>query len=192
MQQIYKTTPMLKCDLLKSHFGMGVLLQICWIFSQHLFLKTPLEGYFCDIFCYCILSRADACSSCSSILCVEIEMLEEILCTTLSPFYRKYTKKNLICNGRKAFSCSRSVELYIISALKNLVKFSGIHLRQRHDKCLHSRCFLPNFAKFFRTVFYGTPSENYLTKMSSHQVIKFMSDLFILLNNLYWIFFTRP
>ena len=40
---------MLKCDfnkvaLLKSHFGMGVLLQICCMFSEHLFLRTFLEG----------------------------------------------------------------------------------------------------------------------------------------------------
>ena len=31
---------------LKSHFGMGVLPQICCIFSEHLFLSTPLEGSF--------------------------------------------------------------------------------------------------------------------------------------------------
>ena len=31
---------------LKSHFGMDVLLQICCIFSEHLFLRTPLEGCF--------------------------------------------------------------------------------------------------------------------------------------------------
>ena len=35
-----------KATLLKSHFGMGVLLQICCIFSEHLFLKTPMKGYF--------------------------------------------------------------------------------------------------------------------------------------------------
>ena len=32
--------------LLKSQFGMGVLLQICRIFSEHLFLTTPLDGFF--------------------------------------------------------------------------------------------------------------------------------------------------
>ena len=36
--------------LLKSHFSMGVLLQICSIFSQHLLLRTPMEGYFCNAF----------------------------------------------------------------------------------------------------------------------------------------------
>ena len=34
-------------SLLKSHFGMSVLLSICCIFSEHLFLRTPLEGCFC-------------------------------------------------------------------------------------------------------------------------------------------------
>ena len=33
---------------LKSHFGMGVILQICCIFSEHVFLKTPLVGCFCN------------------------------------------------------------------------------------------------------------------------------------------------
>ena len=46
MQQIYWRTPMPKCDF-KWHFGMGVLLQICCIFSEHLFLRTPPEGSFC-------------------------------------------------------------------------------------------------------------------------------------------------
>ena len=32
--------------LLKSHFGMVVLLQICCIFSEHLFLRTPLGDCF--------------------------------------------------------------------------------------------------------------------------------------------------
>ena len=46
-----------KCDsnkvskrtLLKLHFGMGVLLQICCEFSQHLFLRTSLDGCFCEL-----------------------------------------------------------------------------------------------------------------------------------------------
>ena len=32
--------------LLKSHFGMGFLLKICCIFSEHLFKRTPMEGCF--------------------------------------------------------------------------------------------------------------------------------------------------
>ena len=36
-----------KVTLLKAHFGMGVLRYICCIFSEHLFLRTPLEGCFC-------------------------------------------------------------------------------------------------------------------------------------------------
>ena len=44
-------TLMPKCDFskvvqLKSHFGMGVLLHICCIFSEHLFVRTPMDGYF--------------------------------------------------------------------------------------------------------------------------------------------------
>ena len=48
-----RRTPMSKCDSnkaalqLKSHFGMGAFLWICCIFSEHLFLGTPLDGCFC-------------------------------------------------------------------------------------------------------------------------------------------------
>ena len=38
MQQIYKRTPMPKCDFNKV---------ACCIFSEHPFLGTPLGGYFC-------------------------------------------------------------------------------------------------------------------------------------------------
>ena len=62
MQQIYRRTPMPKCNfigscfatlltmifcfatLLNLHFGMRFLLQICSIFSKHLFLRAPLKG----------------------------------------------------------------------------------------------------------------------------------------------------
>ena len=41
---------MSKCDFnkvaLQSHFSMGVLLQICCIFSEHLFVGTPLGACF--------------------------------------------------------------------------------------------------------------------------------------------------
>ena len=54
MQQIYRRTPMPKCDfnkfnkapLLKSLFGMRVLLNICCIFLEHLFPRTLLKGCF--------------------------------------------------------------------------------------------------------------------------------------------------
>ena len=36
--------------LLKSHLGIGVLLQIYCIFSEYLFLKRPLNGCFCCSF----------------------------------------------------------------------------------------------------------------------------------------------
>ena len=39
-------------SLLKSHFGMGVLLQICCIDSEHFFLRTPLEGCFLLVFTF--------------------------------------------------------------------------------------------------------------------------------------------
>ena len=40
---------MLKCKaiLLKPYFSMSVLLYICCIFSEHLFLRIPLDSCFC-------------------------------------------------------------------------------------------------------------------------------------------------
>ena len=61
LQHIFKRETMLFClwflklrksniscfaTLLKSHFDMGVLLQICCIFSEHLFSRTSLEDSF--------------------------------------------------------------------------------------------------------------------------------------------------
>ena len=46
MQQIYRRTPMSKYEFNKLHFGMGVLLYIKFatcIFSEHIFLRTPLD-----------------------------------------------------------------------------------------------------------------------------------------------------
>ena len=51
MQQIYRRSPMPKCDetLLKSHFGMG-LVNFLNIFRT-LFIRTPLEDCFCYYHC---------------------------------------------------------------------------------------------------------------------------------------------
>ena len=46
---IYRRTPMPNCNLLSSYLDMVVLLLICCIFSEHLFLRTPLDGWFCCI-----------------------------------------------------------------------------------------------------------------------------------------------
>ena len=37
-----------KATLLKSHFGMGILLKVCSVFSEHIFPGTPLGGCFCQ------------------------------------------------------------------------------------------------------------------------------------------------
>ena len=56
MQRIYRRSSMPKCNFnyfatsLISHFGMGVLLKIYYIFSEHLLLRTPLEGCFCLVY----------------------------------------------------------------------------------------------------------------------------------------------
>ena len=49
MQQIGRRTTMSKCEFNKFHFGMRVLLHIKFaacIFSEHIFLRTPVDGYF--------------------------------------------------------------------------------------------------------------------------------------------------
>ena len=48
-QQIYRRTPMSKCEFNKLHFGMGVLLYIKFAactFSEQIFLKTALGDCF--------------------------------------------------------------------------------------------------------------------------------------------------
>ena len=58
--KICSKTPMPKCKfnklayaiLLKSHFNISVLHEICCIFSEQLFLRTPLEGCFCSSNCF--------------------------------------------------------------------------------------------------------------------------------------------
>ena len=58
MQQIYRRTPMSKCEFNKLHFGMGALLYIKFtacIFSEYIFLRTPLDGCFWYGLC-CTLS----------------------------------------------------------------------------------------------------------------------------------------
>ena len=50
MQQIYRRTPMSKCELNKLHFGMGALLYIKFC-CMHIF-RTPLDGCFWYRQCY--------------------------------------------------------------------------------------------------------------------------------------------
>ena len=45
-----KVALQLYATLLKLHFGMGILLQICCIFLEWFFVRTPLEGCFCDTY----------------------------------------------------------------------------------------------------------------------------------------------
>ena len=39
-----------KATLLRSQFGMGVVPKICYIFSEHLFLRTTLDGCFWRVY----------------------------------------------------------------------------------------------------------------------------------------------
>ena len=48
------------CRSAISHFGMGALLWICCMSSEHLFLRTPLGGCFCmEFFLLCISQYLD-------------------------------------------------------------------------------------------------------------------------------------
>ena len=47
MQQIYRRTPISKCEFNKLHFRMGALMYVKFaacIFSEHIFLRNPLDG----------------------------------------------------------------------------------------------------------------------------------------------------
>ena len=50
----YRSVIYCEATLLKSHFGMGVLLWIYCIFSEQLFLGTPLSGCFWEFMVYCL------------------------------------------------------------------------------------------------------------------------------------------
>ena len=69
--------------LLKSHFNLGVLLQICSMFSEHLFLGTPLGG------CFCIVNQIYSFSSetQSGYLCRSLRDLLQITETTHNMTY---------------------------------------------------------------------------------------------------------
>ena len=49
-----------KATLLNSHFGMGDLLSICCIFSEHVFLRTPADDCFWFLLATCPNSSVDS------------------------------------------------------------------------------------------------------------------------------------
>ena len=60
MQQIYRRTPMLKCEFNKLHFCVGVLLYIKFaacIFLEHIFIRTHLDG----CYLYRVFSTLSSC-----------------------------------------------------------------------------------------------------------------------------------
>ena len=76
MQQIYRGTPMSNCEFNKLHFGMGALLYIKFtacIFSEYIFLRTPLDGCFWYGLC-CTLS---SCINPTSLVNLHIAGLNE-------------------------------------------------------------------------------------------------------------------
>ena len=102
-----------------------------------------------DIFCCFVLLRADACSSCNFVLCVEIETLKGKLCIILSPFHRKYPKNEFYLQRVKGVQL-QPLRGVLHNKCPNLIRLSRIHQRWGHDKCLNSRCFLLNFAKILQ------------------------------------------
>ena len=77
MQQIYRRTLMPKATILKSLFGMGVLLQISCIFSEHLFLVAPLVGCFWESSSGGIV--INSCDQCRRILCDSCKLILVII-----------------------------------------------------------------------------------------------------------------
>ena len=78
-----------KATFLKSHFDMGVFLYICCIFSEHLFLRTPLDG--------CFLKFPTAC------------LTTVTICSFLTHSYKQERVKNtLSLNFRSNTSVSKS------------------------------------------------------------------------------------
>ena len=153
MQQHYRRTPIPKlisttffCKLLKSHFGMGVLLKICCIFSEHISLRAPLEGYFCR-------SGAEDCScqTAHMISCFFLEVLSIGWYCNFNVYMQKqptevFYKKGFLKNS------SNSQESTCVRVFFNNV--IGLRPTTLLKMRLWHRCFPVNFTKFLRTPFF--------------------------------------
>ena len=112
MHKIYRRTPMPKCFFGKSHFGKGVFLYICYIFSEHLFLRTPLDG------CFCI------------ILEVLIFLKKLLVSSTLHNFHFPFSWILKQCYLRYCYRSSCPEVLCKKVVLKSFARFTGKHLCQ--------------------------------------------------------------
>ena len=128
---IYKTC---FSTILKAHFDISVLLQICYIFSEQLFLKIPLNGCFC-FRCFCITASFEKTIFLPSWMSRVIQLSSSKLSFWNSWF--------LICNcmmmfldafsSNKNLFCSRKISLtsvnFSISEKWSLVAFSLLESR---------------------------------------------------------------
>ena len=102
-----------KATLLNSQFGMGVLLLICWIFSEHLFVRTPLEGCFCFLhheILVCCFYFAHGCFL-ISLPCLFLSLPLSILVLFM---LQKYFTINLFITCFFIFFLSKKLNIYVV------------------------------------------------------------------------------
>ena len=130
----------LLCNFFEPHFGMGVLLWICSIVSEDLFIRTTMEDCFWN---QIIFFEPEACLG----LHLKIKSFATI------EVVAKTSKDKELCNYRS----SRPEVFFKKDILRNFTKFTGKHLSLRPatllKKTLWQRCIPVNFVKLLRTPF---------------------------------------
>ena len=120
--------------ILKPHFDIGVLLQICSIFSEQLFLKITLNGCFC-FRCFCIIASFEK----TFFLPNWMSRVIQLSSSKLSFWKSWFLIRNCMMMVLDAFSsnknlfCSRKISLtsanFSISEKWSLVAFSLLKSR---------------------------------------------------------------
>ena len=105
--------------LLKSNLGMGVILQVCCIFSEHLLTRTPLES------CFCLIPLNGTFNEFVD-TCTGVHLYNPVSHISSHPLYAlPDTYENLQYLTERSSHRRCSVKN---SVIKNVVNFTGKHL----------------------------------------------------------------
>ena len=141
-----------KCDfnkvlgLVHWCFGIGALLSVCCIFSEHIFLRTPLDG------CFWILYFA-------SIYFVNVYDAKKLGMYFLQSKKTKSSHKNFYSFRSSHQRCSMQkvfLEISQESTCARVAFFNKVEAQRPATflkKRIWHRCFPVNFVKFLRTSF---------------------------------------
>ena len=134
------------CKLLKSHFGMGVLLKICCIFSEHLSLRATLTKG-----CFCRSGAGDCSCQTAHIISCFFEVLSIGWYCSFNVYMQKQPSE-VFCKKGFLKNSSNSQENTCVRVFLNNV--AGLRPATLLKMRLWHRCFLVNFRKFLKTPFF--------------------------------------